>query len=166
MEPLAAVGGVPFTAGTHEYDNRGKTLAPDGNASWAGLVLFGHGDLDFWTNDVGIPHWSSDACCGKCFANKSTLNFKHFAHTATWRQTTMDQGQFKARFSKPGAHVVMDHMIQYGLEFWALDTLHVIDYNGVASHACANALVSIIRGRELGPCNQTETIARPVPQVP
>ena len=92
----------------------------------------------------------------KVLSISSTLPTPQLGDKPLWTKVNSKQG-----FPNLAHTFVMDHMIQYGLEFWALDTLHVIDYNGVASHACANALVSIIRGRELGPCNQTETIARP-----
>ena len=48
---------------------------------------------------------------------------------------------------------MMQFMVDASLHCWALDTLHVIDYNGIASHAISNSLVSIIRNNELPGCD-------------
>ena len=56
----------------------GQALA----GGWTGMVLWLKGDLEFFANDVGTPHWSTGSCCGLCRANKTDASFKDFRRFA------------------------------------------------------------------------------------
>ncbi len=43
---------------------------------------------------------------------------------------------------------------------WALDSLHIVDYHGVAGHVVGNVLCDIVRDDELRTGLQANTLAR------
>ena len=153
--------GHAIEVGHHGMEHAGEAVATSpAGANWSGIVLYCKGDLDWWVNDVKMPHWSSPKCCGFCYADRGERNYKHFAQHAAWRGTTMDQREFNHRFSAAGTHVILDHMCKVSRSFWALDTLHVLDYNGVTCHAIANVLLGIIKDNEFGLPRQADTLER------
>jgi hypothetical protein len=114
----------------------------------------------FMANDIGLPHWGSDLCCGLCMADKAVNNFKDCRRCANWRPTTHTPLSFRARFLKPGIHMVMERMCSLTPCYWALDTLHITDYHGVASHVLGNVLHDIVRDNEYGLPTQAATFER------
>ncbi len=48
----------------------------------------------------------------------------------------------------------MKRMCNFSRFFWALDLLHVTDYNGVAGHCVGNVLCDIVRDSEYGERSQ------------
>ena len=63
----------------------GSPLAVDGDKFYTAVLLYCKGDLEFMSNEVGIPHWGSELCCGLCWADKSRRNFKDPRWCANWR---------------------------------------------------------------------------------
>ena len=55
----------------------GTPLAGAANgANHTAVLLYMKGDLDWFANDVGLPHWGSEQCCGLCWADRRRLNYK------------------------------------------------------------------------------------------
>lgn len=80
---------------------------------------------------------------------------------AGWRATVHNHETFKLRFGGASAHPLLSIIVENSQYCWALDLLHLVDYHGVASHALANVLVSIIRDAELPGCSRhADSIAR------
>ena len=123
------------------------------------MLLFIKGDLEWFCNDVGLPHWARELCCGLCLANKHGANYKDHRKRATWRQNVHDYASFRVRFMQPGCHPLLLWLTTVGPFGWALDTLHMIDYHGVCSHAVASVLCDIVRDDELGLGLQDATLA-------
>ena len=118
------------------------------------------GDLDFFANDVGLPHWSNPKVCGICLGDRAANNYKHFSRGCGWRNTIMDQASFALRFNNIDNHPVLDYLRTYSYKCWGLDGLHVVDYNGVASHCAGNVLAEIVVNKEFGDSSQEKTLER------
>ena len=143
MWPDRCVDGSECTSSGHLA---GKPLTA---GRWSGVLLFLKGDLDFMCNDVGIPHWSRHDCCGRCLANKSDLNYKDLRRKAKWRPTVHTPESFRRRFGQAPRHPLLLFLAAAGGLFaWALDTLHVMDYNGISAHIIGSVLTDIIRDDE------------------
>ncbi len=83
LHPLADVDGTPTNDGFG-----GRPIAKDAHADkhFCAILLWCKGDLEYMSNDVGIPHWSSNLCCGLCGADKAGNNFKDNRRAARWRR--------------------------------------------------------------------------------
>ena len=69
-----------------EYrDSRsGRPLIPAGDGHrWSAVLLYLKGDLEWFANDVGVPHWSKEQCCGLCWADRDRRNYKDFTRFFT-----------------------------------------------------------------------------------
>lgn len=108
---------------------------------------------------TGFPHWSQDRCCGLCLADRSGNNYKDHTARASWRQTTHCPTSFAARFQN-AEHPLLRECCKMSHHYWALDILHIADYNGVSCHALANVLTDVIRDNEFHLPRQTDTLSR------
>ena len=145
----------------------GSTCTASGNlagqpltsAGWSGVLLFLKGDLEFMCNDVGLPHWGRNDCCGLCMANKSDLNYKDLRKTASWRCTTHTPQGFRDRFGQDDRHPLLRFLASSGGPFaWALDTLHLLDYHGVSSHIIASVFTDIVKDDEFATGRQAASL--------
>ena len=84
LHPRRDVNGIRIADGSTE-----RPIAKDAQDEqhYSAILLFGKGDLEWWANDVGLPHWSSELVCGICLADKGPNNFKDFRRIAGWRSS-------------------------------------------------------------------------------
>ena len=102
------------------------------------------------SNEVKLPHWNNEECCGLCRADKGLRNFKDPRRSAGWRPTVHSQLSFRERFGPSANHEFLKRMVSVSLRFWALDILHIMDYHGVSCHVLGNIINMIVRDNELG----------------
>jgi hypothetical protein len=102
------------------------------------------------SNEVKLPHWNNEECCGLCRADKGLRNFKDPRRSAGWRPTVHSQLSFRERFGPSANHEFLKRMVSVSLRFWALDILHIMDYHGVSCHILGNIINMIVRDNELG----------------
>lgn len=69
--PSCSVDGSPL-----DCPSAGTPLAEDDGRRWSAITLFVKGDLEYFANDLGLPHWASRQCCGLCLADKGPFNYK------------------------------------------------------------------------------------------
>ena len=144
---LAALAGKPLAAA--ELDH-----------IWCGILLFMKGGLDCMANDVGLPHWSTWYLCGKCWADRDGCNYKDFRARSGWRRTVHSAEAFAARFRDTALHPLLTHAcVVMSHHFWALDTLHVMDYNGVSCNVLGSVCCDIIRDNEFA-TTSADSLAR------
>jgi hypothetical protein len=161
VHPFADFRGHKYLEGSEEARVAGTPLAVDADGSmWRCALVYAKADLEFWANEIGFPHWSSSGqVCAKCRADRGGLNYKDLRSCAAHRSTVYDDASFRARFAAPDAHPLRQYICRLGPGALAEDILHIVDYNGVAAHAVANSLATIVRGRELGAGSQAATLA-------
>ena len=105
------------------------------------------------TNVSETPH-GQDSCCfwhPDCQISSSqngaqTARLTH--RQALWRHTVHSADTFRLRFESPSNTVLMSELIRRSPYFWALDLLHILDYNGVTGQAIANLVVDVVRDGE------------------
>ena len=94
------------------------------------------GDMDFYYNDLGLPHWRNEApktCCAWCKGDKVLNNWFDFRPTALWR---------KSQAADPSSDHIINQLIGWTPFHFSLDWLHVVDL-GVAAHALGNAIYDV-----------------------
>lgn len=138
---------------------RGKLLAPledDPSNSWTAVFIYVHGDLDFFANGLGIRHWQSPMPCGLCNCNRILVRdggapWNDFSSSPSWLNLVLGLVAWLEVMRVGKYHPLLD-MDCAGPDMVAIDTLHTVDHDGVASHIAGNSLAEIVDSHVLPGC--------------
>lgn len=131
--PLKDADGKPFQPGTYRHSVAGSPLTKQG---FRAVVWVLAGDMEYFQNELGLPHHACNEPCAWCECNKSDIPWNDFRDRAAWRSRIRTAQQ---HLEDP----ITDHCVMEipGVNFFSLhlDVLHVLDL-GVTSHAVGNLL--------------------------
>lgn len=142
--PEKDANGNEFPNKSFQKMQAGKLLA----GGWTAVFIMMRGDLDYLCNELRLTHYGSALPCGLCRCDRGgELQWNHLSLRAGWLNTVYDHQQFLNMYR--GEHPI--HEFEgCGPMTFAVDLLHVVDNNGVASHILGNLFYEAIRNRELG----------------
>ncbi len=144
-----------FTAAFHgvmpNVDHLGQEFpANSRRAQLAGQPIMSHsrnaciwvlaGDQDYQSNEMGLPHSSSNNPCGYCKCGVYQDLFTDFRLTASWRNTQLQPEE--SRRSPRCSHLVLQ-VPGVVFEMFHFDAMHCLEL-GITGHVLANIMFTVV----------------------
>ena len=95
--PSTDSSGADFPVGSPERARAGQALA----GGFRGVLWVLRGDLDFFSNSLGLEHFHSNTPCFLCRANQSDVPWTDPRPNAAWRSTTWGKDDWRAAHPNP-----------------------------------------------------------------
>ena len=149
--PTEAPNGEPWRPEDPQAARAGQPLSSRGYRLFIYALT---GDNDFFANEFGLNHTSSNRPCFKCGCNTSTVPWNDFRPQAAWKQTVFAAEE--NRRNPPTSHIVLS-IPGVRAETVALDVMHTVDL-GVTCHAVGSLFFELIYDRLL-PGSRSEAAA-------
>jgi hypothetical protein len=64
IHPSKDANGIDIGPAHSLYEDHGRAIVAVGPRIWRAVLVFAKGDLEFWANECGLPHWGSVLPCG------------------------------------------------------------------------------------------------------
>ena len=85
--------GQPWPTGSERAKLAGKSLTPGGMRGFIHVLA---GDMDYFSNEMGLNHHGATEPCFRCKCNKTNCPFTDFRETAAWEATKLSPADFRA----------------------------------------------------------------------
>ncbi len=64
IHPSRDANGIDIGPAHSLYEDHGRAIVAVGPRILRAVLVFAKGDLEFWANECGLPHWGSALPCG------------------------------------------------------------------------------------------------------
>ena len=140
--------GQPWPTGSERAKLAGKSLTPGGTRGFIHVLA---GDMDYFSNEMGLNHHGATEPCFRCKCNKTNCPFTDFREDAAWEATKLSPADFRALAARITHAVLLLILSIPGVNFFTFhfDVLHIIDL-GVAQHILGNVLFDLVHNELVG----------------
>jgi hypothetical protein len=135
--PARDPDGREFAPGSRWDRRKGTPILRDGLRA---VIWTVSGDLDFYANTLELPHYSRDAFCWLCRADRQDRPWSDMRAQATWRRSQLTPREMQREPASTHPLFAIDGVTTRSL---CIDFMHTFDL-GVSGHCVANCLHTMV----------------------